>query len=456
MATAVFTFARMNPPTVGHEKLVNEIKRRARAERGDALVFLTKTEDRKKNPVPFKAKEAFAIKAFGNIIVRRSNLRTIIDVMKNLEGRYDKVIMVVGSDRVRDFSSLLNRFNGKEYNFAELEVVSAGTRDPDEEGVSGMSASKMRKAAAANDFHGFKAGVPSGLRADKDAMQLFNAVRAGMGIVRDIKEAKVSTKDVARDLNTTPEVINVVLFRTGKGETAEQIAKRLKMKSAEIKAILKDLRSRKNVLFTNEEIELEEATARDIAVKVAKEINVDRRLVMLVLVGFNAGQSTAELSKILKPVRKDEIELIIKSLKANKFKPLVREEIDLDEKRTAASVLKKSRALKKAARKGKAKRARARKKVKTPAQLKVKAQKTARKILRDKLSKGNFDSLSFQAKDRIDDKIKKQKGKVERIAKKLLPKLKKKELERIAKVRAAKKESVGPSEILRMINELQQ
>ena len=112
--------------------------------------------------------------------------------------------MVVGSDRVAEFEGLLNKYNGVEarhgyYGFDNIEVISAGERDPDAEGVTGMSASKMRASASANDFDTFKLGVPSTF---KQAMSLFKDVRKYMGIRESfVPRTNVMTEeDVVRDL----------------------------------------------------------------------------------------------------------------------------------------------------------------------------------------------------------------------------------------------------------------
>ena len=119
-----------------------------------------------------------------------SGLRTAIDVAVHLDN-YDHLVMVVGSDRVNEFNKLLSAYNGVDarhgkYDYKTIEVVSAGDRDPDAEGVSGMSASKMRAAAGSGDYESFKLGCPEGY----DCSQLFNDVRKGMGIAREIKSFK--------------------------------------------------------------------------------------------------------------------------------------------------------------------------------------------------------------------------------------------------------------------------
>ncbi len=108
------------------------------------------------------------------------NQRTFIEVLKFYDKIYGNIIMIAGSDRVSEFQKLTDKYNGKEYNFKSIKVVSSGERDPDAEGITGMSASKMREMAKNGDAKNFKKGVPN--LSDSDASELFNAVRKGMGI----------------------------------------------------------------------------------------------------------------------------------------------------------------------------------------------------------------------------------------------------------------------------------
>lgn len=167
MKSVVFSFGRMNPPTVGHEKLVDKIQAVARANKADAKLFLSRTEGNDKNPLPYKEKIKLAKMAFPGVVQDTPAgiyPAGFIGLLKMLEDKYDKVIIVVGSDRLPNIKALANKYNGSEYKFEEIEVVSAGERDPDEEGVGGMSASKMRAAAKAGDLVKFKSGLPDRLK----------------------------------------------------------------------------------------------------------------------------------------------------------------------------------------------------------------------------------------------------------------------------------------------------
>ena len=185
---AYFTLGRLNPPTIGHEKLLDSLAKQAG--RNDYFVFVTQSQDKKKNPLSYNAKVKHVRKMFprhARRVMINKKIRTVFDVATFLyEKGYRSVVMVVGSDRVTEFSSLLNKYNGKEgqhgfYNFKSLDIASAGERDPDAEGISGMSASKMRSFASDNDFASFSQGLPSSM-SNKDAKKLFMDVRSGMGL----------------------------------------------------------------------------------------------------------------------------------------------------------------------------------------------------------------------------------------------------------------------------------
>ena len=207
MKKVVFTFGRMNPPTKGHQKLVGKVKTLAKQERADAHIYLSHTQNPKKDPLDYKTKLSYAKSAFGNI-VKQSNDRTVIEILKSLQKNYSSVIMVVGSDRVSEFSKLLNKYNGKDFKFDDIKVVSAGSRDPDAEGVEGMSASKMRDLATKNDYVNFKFGLPTvGFREPK-MKSIFKDVRKGMGLKEEMEiteDIQVSDEELEMFFNTIAE-----------------------------------------------------------------------------------------------------------------------------------------------------------------------------------------------------------------------------------------------------------
>ena len=189
MAKSVaFSFGRFNPPTIGHEKLMDNTRRANRNYR----IYASQSQDAKKNPLKFRNKVAIMKSMFPAHARKISSdkMTTAIDAMVQLyKEKHTDVVMVVGSDRVAEFDKLLKAYNGKRarhgyYKFKSIRVVSAGERDPDAEGVSGMSASKMRKAAQDNDYKSFQKGLPPKFKQGK---LLFKTLQKEMGI-KSLKE----------------------------------------------------------------------------------------------------------------------------------------------------------------------------------------------------------------------------------------------------------------------------
>jgi hypothetical protein len=173
---AVVAFGRLNPPTVGHEKLAKKIESVARKEKAQAFLYLSHSQDKKKNPIDYNTKIRIAKKAFGNMVTKSSS-RNIIEILKEIQNKgFDSVIVVAGQDRVSEFEKLINKYNGREYTFEEVKIESAGARDPDAEGVEGMSASKLRDLAKKGEMETFKKGMPSKLT-DSDKETVYNAIR---------------------------------------------------------------------------------------------------------------------------------------------------------------------------------------------------------------------------------------------------------------------------------------
>ena len=191
----VFTFGRMNPPTVGHGKVMNTMS--AKAGNKPYKIFLSQSSDARKNPLTYEQKVKHVRKMFpkhGRNVIKDKKLRNVFEVAAYLYDQgFNQVTMVVGEDRITEFKTLLEKYNGEKarhgfYNFEKINVVSAGARDPDSEGVEGMSASKQRENARKNDFTTFSQGVPSSMN-NRDAKRLFNDVRTGMGL-KETKEFK--------------------------------------------------------------------------------------------------------------------------------------------------------------------------------------------------------------------------------------------------------------------------
>ncbi len=179
----VVVFGRFNPPTVGHQKLLDKAASEASRLGYDFKIYPSRSVDAKKNPLQPGAKIEYMKKMFSDYeesIKDDPNARTIFDVLiaaANLG--YKGVTIVVGQDRLSEFQSLAQKYNGDLYNFEDLQVISAGARDPDSDGIEGMSASKMRDAVAKDDFKAFAKGIPN--IGNMEKKNLFNLIQKSMG-----------------------------------------------------------------------------------------------------------------------------------------------------------------------------------------------------------------------------------------------------------------------------------
>ncbi len=188
-----FTFGRMNPPTIGHGKVMDVLAKKSG--KSDYKVYVSQSQNPKKDPLSYTDKVKHVRKMFpkhARQVMLDKDVKSVFDIaVKLYDQGYTKINMVVGADRIREFDVLLNKYNGTKarhgfYNFKKINIVSAGERDPDATGVEGMSASKQRENAAKNDFVTFAQGVPKGM-SDKDTRKLFNDVRKGMGLKEEFE-----------------------------------------------------------------------------------------------------------------------------------------------------------------------------------------------------------------------------------------------------------------------------
>ena len=215
--SVIFTFGRFNPPTVGHLKLLDKVA--SLADGNKYRIYASHSSDSKKNPLMYKEKVQLMRKMFpkhGRNIVMNDKIRTAIDIAVELyqEG-FSEITMVVGADRITDFKKLLLRYNGIKsrhgyYNFTGgIKVVSAGQRDPDAEGVEGMSASKMRLAVVSGDFNSFQSGLPKGY---PNGAKLFNLLRKRMGEkeIKNFREhVQLNPVSKKRELYARGEIFNI-------------------------------------------------------------------------------------------------------------------------------------------------------------------------------------------------------------------------------------------------------
>ncbi len=180
--TAVVCFGRFNPPTIGHELLIDKMRNMP----GDPFLFLSHTQNSKTDPLDFETKSKFVKQMFPDINVGHSSVKTVVQCLEYIQKlNYNNVIFIAGGDRAESFEKMFNSYNGKSdktgnvpFDFNSIKVVSAGDRDPDANDVTGMSASKLRLAAVNGDMDTFAQGISD----KKLAKTVFNAVRKGMGI----------------------------------------------------------------------------------------------------------------------------------------------------------------------------------------------------------------------------------------------------------------------------------
>jgi hypothetical protein len=216
----VFAFGRFQPPTTGHELLVRAVERLASTHNASHVIYASRTQDKTKNPLPVDRKVYYLKRMFptAKFMAAGPSTRTFIEVAKELNKKYKDIIMVAGSDRVAEYTKLLNQYNGKEFNFNTIQVVSAGERDPDSDDATGMSGTKMREAAKKGDFDTFKKGLPTTLTT-MDGRRLMNEIRQAMGL--DVVKEQVTVTDWLRESYHRGEIFKVGQIVESNGERYE-------------------------------------------------------------------------------------------------------------------------------------------------------------------------------------------------------------------------------------------
>jgi nicotinic acid mononucleotide adenylyltransferase len=176
----VFAFVRFQPPTIGHELLINTVKQTAEQNKCPYVIYVSRTQDHKKNPLSVDQKLHYLNKFFPgtNFISAGNTTRTPIEVARELNQKYTDLILVAGSDRAQLLDTL-KTYNGKEYNYNTINFVSAGERDPDADDISGVSGTNVRQAAVDNDYSSFKQGLPKTAN-DVISQQLMKDIQVGM------------------------------------------------------------------------------------------------------------------------------------------------------------------------------------------------------------------------------------------------------------------------------------
>ena len=192
----VFAFGRMNPPTAGHSKVVDHVVKTAETHGADHKVIVSHSQDKNKNPLHSDHKVDYLKHVHPDVNVEASSKEHphfMAHLAKLHKDGYTHATMVAGSDRVEEFQKLADKYNGPngQYHFKHLKVVSAGHRDPDAEGTTGVSGTKMRAHAGDNDYESFKKGLHPNA-SDEHAKKLFHATRGGMGLQNE--ETRLSFK----------------------------------------------------------------------------------------------------------------------------------------------------------------------------------------------------------------------------------------------------------------------
>lgn len=205
---AVFAFGRMNPPTSGHEKLIKKVLEIAKKNNATPFIFVSHTQDPKKNPLTSKQKIKYITLGIPDVekyLVYDQSVKTPFDALKHIQDKgFTDVILVAGSDRVQEMKDSLSKYvnhpdPAKRFTLNSFDAVSAGDRDPDADGVTGMSASKMRAAVVSNDFNLFKTGVPSRLSV-RFAKDMFNDIKTAMNIREMVEQVQTlkNTLNISR------------------------------------------------------------------------------------------------------------------------------------------------------------------------------------------------------------------------------------------------------------------
>ena len=199
-STAVFAFGRFNPPTIGHQKLLSKVVDTAKGLNGKGYIFLSQKQNNKTDPLTFKEKQDYIKMFYPNLAIGDAGVKTIIQALQKIqaEGR-TKIVMIAGSDRINEFDKLLKQYNGKPdkagndlYNFDQIDVISAGERDPDQEGASGASASKARDLANRGQEFEFYQVIMGG----KTGKKLYDIIQDRLGKQIDENNNKLYNEDM--------------------------------------------------------------------------------------------------------------------------------------------------------------------------------------------------------------------------------------------------------------------
>lgn len=184
---AVFSYGRYNPPTIGHQLLIDRLIALAKEKNADAFIIPTHTVDKKKNPLTVQEKIPILQKMSPGVEVLNTG-KTFVDALKDLQARgYTTVYQLAGSDRIPEFTHIKDTYNNKPnkageipFAFTNYDIVSSGDRDPDSDSVEGMSASKLRALALEGKYDAFAKGMSS-LVDDNTKKSVYELIRKRLG-----------------------------------------------------------------------------------------------------------------------------------------------------------------------------------------------------------------------------------------------------------------------------------
>jgi hypothetical protein len=440
----VFSFGRFNPPTTGHLLLATKVKQEASRRGADYIIYGSNSQDPAKNPLNSRQKLRFMKKVLKGFNVDiNSGIKNPYDVLSKLDkDGYTDVVMVVGADRVNEFKRGMKKYIGpnKLYKFQNFEVISAGERDPDADDVTGMSASKMRAVAKEGNIAAFKLGVPQHVSTN-DIGAFFKAVQTGMKIkpfiaeswfdydefVEFLEENDLKKFDMSGVGIDIPAVDNKVWGTEGIKKSAKK--KKVELDETSLAKQSRSLGARQfrnqygNSTGVKDSQEMRSEKEKKAEDRVAKRIKK--------LGGFQlkpnakgleggAGAMSPHIWDFVKAHTeagyKGEAEK-----QGYKIEGIEHEENELNELTIQARrkmAMSAKRSAKRRARKRKIKE----KRKKSGAEIKKKAQKAAISKIRGKMIKGmNWNDLSYSQREKIGERLKKKKGAIQKLAKRLLP-----------------------------------
>jgi hypothetical protein len=443
----VFTFGRFNPPTVGHLLLATRVKQEASRRGADHIIYGSNSQDRKKNPLSARDKLRFMKKILkGFNIVISNTVITPFAVLDQLQkDGYTDIVMVVGADRVTEFKRGMGKYIGpkKKYKFKSFEVISAGERDPDSEGVSGMSASKMRSAASDGNLDAFQLGIPSHVSA-RDTEMLFKKVQTGMGVKPFVAESWFNYNEFLEFL----EENDLKKFDMG-GEGIDVPA--IDNTAWGTEGIKKSAKKKKKVKIDIDEgnTVIPSSIAQDQRAMLGDAINATTNYLQY----SHKKRATpnnihtfrpATLSTAMQHLQQKRITgqhkgtyLRLRQAMGNIAADVEHEEGNELNELTIQARRKMAMSAKRTAKRRARKRKMKEKRKKSTGEIKKKAHKSAVLKIRGKMIKGmKWNELSYSQRESIGERLKKKKGAIQKLSKRLLPATQKAEQERLKRVRA--------------------